>query len=59
MTLQADAVTASLPIVLCARQDRQAVQKPHLRDRQVRLLLVPFTPEELVAAVDKAIAELG
>lgn len=57
-TLRADPVTALMPIILCARQAwLQPSHKSYTNDRRVRLLLVPFTPEELVAAVDRAIEE--
>jgi CheY-like chemotaxis protein len=59
-TLRADAVTSALPIVLCARQAwLQPSHKSYISDKRLRLLLVPFTPEELVAAVDRAIGELS
>lgn len=57
--LRADPVTASMPIILCARQAwLQPSHKNYINDRRLRLLLVPFTPEELVATVDRAIEEL-
>lgn len=56
--LRADHVTAAVPIVLCAQ--RSAAQECGLAGgRRVRVLLVPFTPEELVATVDRAIDELS
>jgi CheY-like chemotaxis protein len=59
-TLRADPVTANVPIILCARQAwLQASHKTYINDRRLRLLLVPFTPEELVATVDRAIDESG
>ena len=59
-TLRADPVTAGMPIILCARQAwLQPSHKNYIHDRRLRLLLVPFTPEELVATVDRAIAELS
>jgi CheY-like chemotaxis protein len=59
-TVRADPATASLPIVLCARQTwLQPSHKTYLSDTRIRLLLVPFTPEELVATVDRAIQELN
>ena len=59
-TLRADPVTAMMPIILCARQAwLQPSHKDYINDRRLRLLLVPFTPEELVAAVDRAIDELS
>lgn len=58
-TFRADPVTAMMPIILCARH--AWLQDEHyIKDRRLRLLLVPFTPEELVATVDRAIeAELS
>ena len=59
-TLRADPVTAMMPIILCARQAwLQPSHKDYINDRRLRLLLVPFTPEELVATVDRAIDELS
>jgi CheY-like chemotaxis protein len=59
-TLRADPATATLPIILCARQAwLQPSHKNYISDRRLRLLLVPFTPEELVATVDRAIEELS
>jgi CheY-like chemotaxis protein len=59
-TLRADPVTAVMPIILCARQAwLQPSHKDYISDRRLRLLLVPFTPEELVATVDRAIEELS
>jgi CheY-like chemotaxis protein len=59
-TLRADPVTATTPIILCAPQARlQPTQKKYISDRRLRLLLVPFTPEELVASVDRAIEEMS
>ena len=49
-----------MPIILCARQAwLQPSHKNYINDSRLRLLLVPFTPEELVAAVDRAIEELS
>jgi hypothetical protein len=57
-TLRADPATATVPIILCARQAwLQPSHKTYINDRRLRLLLVPFTPEELVATVDRAIEE--
>ena len=57
-TLRADPVTATVPIILCARQAwLQPSHKTYINDRRLRLLLVPFTPEELIATVDRAIEE--
>lgn len=59
-TLRADPITAKMPIILCARQAwLQPSHKNYINDRRLRLLLVPFTPEELVATVDRAIEELS
>lgn len=59
-TLRADPVTATVPIILCARHAwLQPTHKSYITDRRLRLLLVPFTPEELVATVDRAIEELS
>ena len=59
-TLRADPTTATIPIVLCARQAwLQQTHRSYIDDRRLRLLLVPFTPEELVATVDRAIEELS
>ena len=58
-TLRGDTATASIPIILCARQAwLQPTHKSYINDRRLRLLLVPFTPEELVAMVDRAVEEL-
>lgn len=59
-TLRADPATAKIPIILCARQAwLQQSHQSYINDRRLRLLLVPFTPEELVATVDRAIEELS
>ena len=54
--LRADSVTARLPVIVCARQ---AWLRPSLvtyfNQQRLRLLLVPFTPEELVMTLDRAI----
>ncbi len=58
--LRADPLTAAIPIILCARQAwLQPSQRNYVNDRRLRLLLVPFTPEELVATVDRAIEDLS
>jgi hypothetical protein len=58
-TLRGDPATASMPIILCARQAwLQRTHNSYINDRRLRLLLVPFTPEELVAMVDRAIEDL-
>lgn len=47
-------------IELCARQAwLQPSHNNYINDGRLRLLLVPFTPEELVATVDRAIEELS
>jgi PleD family two-component response regulator len=57
-TIRGDAITATLPIILCARQAwLQPTHRSYINDKRLRLLLVPFTPEELVATVDRAIDE--
>ena len=56
--LRADPVTAAMPIILCAREPLLQYQRC-VDDKRLRLLLVPFTPEDLVAAVDRAIDELS
>jgi CheY-like chemotaxis protein len=59
-TLRADPGTAAMPIVVCARQAwLQPSHRNYINDSRLRLLLVPFTPEELVATVDRAIEELS
>jgi CheY-like chemotaxis protein len=56
-TLRADPVTAAMPIILCVQHG--SLLQHDIGDRGLRVLLVPFTPEELVAAVDRAIDELS
>ena len=57
-TLRSDPATAQLPIIICARQAwLQPTHRNYIDDKRLRLLLVPFTPEELVATVDRAIDE--
>jgi DNA-binding NtrC family response regulator len=57
-TLRSDPATQQLPIVICARQAwLQPTYRTYITDTRLRLLLVPFTPEELIATVDKAIEE--
>ena len=60
-TLRADPATAAMPIILCARAGRGCSRhtSDYIDDKRLRLLLVPFTPEELVATVDRAIDELS
>jgi hypothetical protein len=55
--LRADPVTAAMPIILCARE--LLPYQRYVDDKRLRLLPVPFTPEDLVAAVDHAIDELS
>jgi hypothetical protein len=56
--LRADAATARLPVIVCARQAWiQPTHRSYIERERLRLLLVPFTPEELVAIVDRALAE--
>ena len=47
-----------MPIILCAREPLLQYQR-YVDDKRLHLLLVPFTPEDLVAAVDRAIDELS
>ena len=55
-TLRSDPVTAQLPILICARNAwLQQTHRSYISDKRLRLLLVPFTPEELVAALDRAL----
>ena len=57
-TLRADHATATIPIILCARQAwLRPSHKTYINDKRLRLLLVPFNPEELLATVDRAIEE--
>ena len=56
--LRADPVTAAMPIILCAREASLQDQR-YVDDKRLRLLLMPFTPEDVVAAVDGAIDELS
>jgi CheY-like chemotaxis protein len=56
--IRADLATAKLPVIICARQAWiQPAHRSYLEKERLRLLLVPFTPEELVALVDRAISE--
>jgi CheY-like chemotaxis protein len=56
--LLADPVTADLPVIVCARQAWiQPAHQAYLSGKRLRLLLVPFTPEELVMTLDRAISE--
>lgn len=57
-TLHASAATANLPVIVCARQAwLQPIHRTYLNEHRLRLLLVPFTPEELVMTIDRAIQE--
>jgi hypothetical protein len=56
--LRSNPATAELPIIICARQAwLQSTHRNYINDRRLRLLLVPFTPEELVMTLDRAIDE--
>lgn len=56
--LRADPATARLPIIICARQGwLQSTHRSYISDKRLRLLLVPFTPEELVLTLDRALDE--
>jgi CheY-like chemotaxis protein len=56
--LRADPVTAQMPVIVCARQAwLQPAHQTYLSGKRLRLLLVPFTPEELVMTLDRAISE--
>jgi len=56
--LRADPVTAQMPVIVCARQAwLQPAHQTYLSGKRLRLLLVPFTPEELVLTLDRAISE--
>ncbi len=56
--LRADPTTAELPVIVCARQAWiQPTHRTYLAGKRLRLLLVPFTPEELVMTLDRAISE--
>ena len=56
--LRSDPATARLPIIICARHAwLQSTHRNYINDKRLRLLLVPFTPEELVLTLDKALDE--
>lgn len=56
--LRADPATAQLPVIVCARQAwLQPAHRSYLSEKRLRLLLVPFGPEELVMTLDRAISE--
>ena len=57
-TFRADSATAIMPIIVCARH-AWLQHGNYNNDRRLRLLLVPFTPEELVATVDRAIEDVS
>ena len=57
-TLRADAMTSQLPVIVCARHGRlRPEHQTYLSERRLRLLLVPFTPEDLVLTLDRAVTE--
>jgi len=57
-TIRADAAMARLPIILCVRRAwLQPAHSAFITHQRVRLLLVPFTPEELVLTLDRMIEE--
>jgi len=57
-SLRADPATAGLPVIVCARQAwLQPLVRNYFSQQRLRLLLVPFTPEELVMTLDRAILE--
>lgn len=56
--LRADPATAGLPVIVCARQAwLQPTVRNYFTQQRLRLLLVPFTPEELVMTIDRAILD--
>jgi CheY-like chemotaxis protein len=56
--LRDDPFTAELPVVVCARQAwLRPSHRSYLAGKRLRLLLVPFTPEELVMTLDRGISE--
>jgi hypothetical protein len=56
--LLADPATAGLPVIVCARRVRlQPTVRSYISQQRLRLLLFPFTPEELVMTLDHAILE--
>jgi hypothetical protein len=55
--LRADPATADLPVFVCARLAwLQPTHRMYLEANRLRLLLVPFTPEELVMTLDRALS---
>jgi CheY-like chemotaxis protein len=56
--LRADPATADLPVFVCARLAwLQSTHRTYLEAQRLRPLLVPFTPEELVMTLDRALSE--
>ena len=57
--LRADPVTAGLPILICARNAwLQPTHRHYINDKHLKLLLVPFTPEELILTLDRTLDDL-
>jgi CheY-like chemotaxis protein len=57
-TLCAEPATAKLPIIMCARNAwLGATHRHYIEHKRLRLLLVPFTPEELILTLDRALDE--
>lgn len=58
--LRENVATARLPVIVCARQAwLQPKHRTYLSEHRLRLLLVPFTPEELVLTLDRAVQEVS